>query len=263
MLRVGDARTARSTRGRCASSPTSGARYDKGYGHFTTRQNLQYNWPKLEDDARHPGASSPRSRCTPSRPAATASATSPSDQYAGAAADEVEDPRIWCEIVRQWSTLHPEFSFLPRKFKIAITGCEQRPRRGQGPRHRPDHEARRRRRSRLRGRSSAAASDARPSSARRFASSCRSRICSPTSRRSCASTTSYGRRDNKYKARIKVTGPRDRRRGVHAPRRGGVGGDQGLDAEAARRRRWIGSRLISPRRPSAPSRMRRRRPTRG
>ncbi|MBK8175348.1 MAG: nitrite/sulfite reductase [Rhodospirillales bacterium] len=96
--------------------------YDKGYGHFTTRQNIQYNWPKLED--------------TPDILADLASVemhaiqTSgncirnvTADQYAGAAADEIEDPRPWCEIIRQWSSLHPEFSFLPRKFKVAVTGA--------------------------------------------------------------------------------------------------------------------------------------------
>ncbi|MBK7947812.1 MAG: nitrite/sulfite reductase [Deltaproteobacteria bacterium] len=98
-------------------------RYDKGYGHFTTRHNMQFNWPKLEE--------------TPDILAELASVemhaiqTSgncirnvTSDQYAGAAEGEIEDPRIWCEIIRQWSTLHPEFSFLPRKFKIAVTGSE-------------------------------------------------------------------------------------------------------------------------------------------
>lgn len=97
-------------------------KYDKGYAHFTTRQNLQYNWPALKD--------------TPDILAELASVemhaiqTSgncirnvTADHYAGAAADEIEDPRIYAEIMRQWSTLHPEFSFLPRKFKIAVTGC--------------------------------------------------------------------------------------------------------------------------------------------
>jgi sulfite reductase (NADPH) hemoprotein beta-component len=98
-------------------------RYDKNYGHFTTRQNLQYNWPKLEE--------TPDILAELAEVEMHAIQTSgncirnvTSDQYAGAAADEIEDPRIWCEIVRQWSTLHPEFSFLPRKFKIAITGSE-------------------------------------------------------------------------------------------------------------------------------------------
>jgi sulfite reductase (NADPH) hemoprotein beta-component len=96
-------------------------RYDKGYGHFTTRQNLQYNWPKLEDTpdilaelaAVQMHALQTSGNCIRNVTA---------DQYAGAAADEVADPRITAEVMRQWSTLHPEFSFLPRKFKIAVTG---------------------------------------------------------------------------------------------------------------------------------------------
>ena len=98
-------------------------RYDKGYGHFTTRQNIQYNWPKLEE--------TPDILAELAEVEMHAIQTSgncirnvTSDQYAGAAKGEIEDPRIWCEIARQWSTLHPEFSFLPRKFKIAITGCD-------------------------------------------------------------------------------------------------------------------------------------------
>lgn len=99
-------------------------KYDRGYGHFTTRQNIQYNWPKLSD--------------TPDILAELASVemhaiqTSgncirnvTADHFAGAAADEVADPRPYAEILRQWSSLHPEFSFLPRKFKIAVTGAEK------------------------------------------------------------------------------------------------------------------------------------------
>jgi len=99
-------------------------KYDRGYGHFTTRQNIQYNWPKLSD--------------TPDILAELASVemhaiqTSgncirnvTADHFAGAAADEVADPRPYAEILRQWSSLHPEFSFLPRKFKIAVTGAER------------------------------------------------------------------------------------------------------------------------------------------
>jgi sulfite reductase (NADPH) hemoprotein beta-component len=96
-------------------------RYDRGYGHFTTRQNLQLNWIKLED--------APDALAALAEVDMHALQTSgncirnvTADHFAGAAVDEIEDPRIWCEIVRQWSTLHPEFSFLPRKFKIAITG---------------------------------------------------------------------------------------------------------------------------------------------
>ena len=99
-------------------------KYDRGYGHFTTRQNIQYNWPKLSD--------------TPDILAELASVemhalqTSgncirnvTADHFAGAAADEVADPRPYAEILRQWSSVHPEFSFLPRKFKIAVTGAER------------------------------------------------------------------------------------------------------------------------------------------
>ncbi len=97
-------------------------KYDKGYGHFTTRQNIQYNWPKLEEvpdllaelATVEMHAIQTSGNCIRNVTA---------DHYAGAAADEIEDPRIYAEIIRQWSTLHPEFSFLPRKFKIAVTGA--------------------------------------------------------------------------------------------------------------------------------------------
>ncbi|MBU6156884.1 MAG: nitrite/sulfite reductase, partial [Alphaproteobacteria bacterium] len=93
-------------------------RFDKGYGHFTTRQNLQYNWPKLADvpEILRELASVEMHAIQTS---GNCIRNVTSDQFAGAAADEVEDPRIWSEIIRQWSTFHPEFSFLPRKFKIA------------------------------------------------------------------------------------------------------------------------------------------------
>ena len=96
-------------------------RYDRGYAHFTTRQNLQYNWPSLEDmpDILAELASVEMHALQTS---GNCIRNITADQYAGVAADEVEDPRICGEILRQWSSLHPEFSFLPRKFKIAITG---------------------------------------------------------------------------------------------------------------------------------------------
>jgi sulfite reductase (NADPH) hemoprotein beta-component len=98
-------------------------KYDRGYGHFTTRQNLQLNWIKLEDA---PDALAALALAEVDMHAMQTSGNVirnvTADHFAGAALDEIEDPRIWCEIVRQWSTLHPEFSFLPRKFKIAITG---------------------------------------------------------------------------------------------------------------------------------------------
>ncbi|MCK9992201.1 MAG: sulfite reductase (NADPH) hemoprotein beta-component [Alphaproteobacteria bacterium] len=96
-------------------------KYDRGYAHFTTRQNLQYNWPRLEDmpDILDELASVEMHALQTS---GNCIRNITADQYAGVAADEIEDPRICGEILRQWSSLHPEFSFLPRKFKIAITG---------------------------------------------------------------------------------------------------------------------------------------------
>ena len=98
--------------------------YDRGYGHFTTRQNLQFNWIRLED--------TPEILAKLATVEMHAIQTSgncirniSSDQYAGAAADEVGDPRPWAELLRQWSSFHPEFSYLPRKFKIAVTASEQ------------------------------------------------------------------------------------------------------------------------------------------
>lgn len=98
--------------------------YDKGYGHFTTRQNLQFNWPKLVDvpDILAELATV-EMHCLQTSGNCIRNVTA--DHFAGAAADEIEDPRILAEIIRQWSTLHPEFSFLPRKFKIAVSGAEQ------------------------------------------------------------------------------------------------------------------------------------------
>ena len=96
--------------------------YDKDYGHITTRQNIQYNWPELEqvpqileelaDVDMH--AIQTSGNCI---------RNTTTDPLAGAIHDEIEDPRPWCELIRQWSTLHPEFNWLPRKFKIAVTGA--------------------------------------------------------------------------------------------------------------------------------------------
>jgi sulfite reductase (NADPH) hemoprotein beta-component len=98
--------------------------FDRGYGHFTTRQNIQYNWPELSkvpdilallaEVEMH--AIQTSGNCIRNVTA---------DHLAGVAPDELEDPRPWCEYIRQWATLHPEFSFLPRKFKIAVTGSPQ------------------------------------------------------------------------------------------------------------------------------------------
>ena len=111
-------------RAKCTSWQDIARKYDKGYGHFTTRQNLQYNWPKLVDVPNlleelaevEMHAIQTSGNCIRNVTA---------DQYAGAIADEIEDPRPVSELIRQWSTFHPEFSFLPRKFKIAVTGAPQ------------------------------------------------------------------------------------------------------------------------------------------
>ena len=97
-------------------------KYDRGYGHFTTRQNIQYNWPALKDcpdilaelSSVEMHAIQTSGNCIRNVTA---------DHFAGVAADEVADPRPYAEILRQWSSLHPEFSFLPRKFKLAVTGA--------------------------------------------------------------------------------------------------------------------------------------------
>src|ERR1700704_5347779 len=97
--------------------------YDRGYGHFTTRQNIQYNWPRLEDV--------PEILALLATVEMHAIQTSgncvrniTSDHYAGIASDEIVDPRAYCELLRQWSTFNPEFAYLPRKFKIGVSGSE-------------------------------------------------------------------------------------------------------------------------------------------
>ena len=98
-------------------------KYDKGYGHFTTRQNIQYNWPELRDipdmldDL---GTVQMHAIQTSGNTIRNVTA----DHFAGAAADEIDDPRPIAELIRQWSTDHPEFQFLPRKFKVAVTGSQ-------------------------------------------------------------------------------------------------------------------------------------------
>ncbi|KCZ54322.1 sulfite reductase [Hyphomonas beringensis] len=97
--------------------------YDRGYGHFTTRQNIQFNWVALKDipDVLESLAEVEMHAIQTS---GNCIRNTTSDHFAGAAKDEIMDPRPWCEIIRQWSTFHPEFAFLPRKFKIAVTGAE-------------------------------------------------------------------------------------------------------------------------------------------
>ena len=100
-----------------------GERYDRGYGHFTTRQNLQFNWPKLRDvPAILDLLADVEMHCIQTSGNCIRNVTA--DHFAGVAQDEIEDPRPVCELIRQWSTAHPEFSYLPRKFKIAATGAQ-------------------------------------------------------------------------------------------------------------------------------------------
>ena len=97
-------------------------RYDRGYGHFTTRQNIQYNWPKLEE-VPDILAELAEVEMHAIQTSGNCIRNTTSDHLAGVAPDELEDPRPWCELIRQWSTFHPEFTYLPRKFKIAVTGA--------------------------------------------------------------------------------------------------------------------------------------------
>lgn len=98
-------------------------KWDRGYGHFTTRQNIQYNWPKLKDVPEILSALAEVEMHAIQTSGNTVRNVT-SDHFAGAAADEIEDPRPTAELLRQWSTDHPEFQSLPRKFKIAVTGSE-------------------------------------------------------------------------------------------------------------------------------------------
>jgi sulfite reductase (NADPH) hemoprotein beta-component len=98
--------------------------YDRGYGHFTTRQNIQYNWPKLQQ-VPDILAELAEVEMHAIQTSGNCIRNVTSDHLAGIAPEELEDPRPWCEIIRQWSTFHPEFTYLPRKFKIAVTGAPQ------------------------------------------------------------------------------------------------------------------------------------------
>lgn len=99
-------------------------KYDRGYGHFTTRQNIQYNWIKLAD-APDILADLATVEMHAIQTSGNCIRNISSDQFAGAAADEITDPRPWAELLRQWSTFHPEFSYLPRKFKIAVIAADE------------------------------------------------------------------------------------------------------------------------------------------
>jgi sulfite reductase (NADPH) hemoprotein beta-component len=103
-----------------------GRKYDRGYGHFTTRQNVQFNWPRLEDvpDILAELATVEMHAIQTS---GNCVRNITSDHFAGVAADEVVDPRPYCELLRQWATFNPEFAYLPRKFKIAVCGSTSAP----------------------------------------------------------------------------------------------------------------------------------------
>jgi sulfite reductase (NADPH) hemoprotein beta-component len=99
-------------------------KWDRGYGHFSTRQNIQFNWPKLEDVPEilaHLATVQMHAIQT----SGNCIRNTTTDHFAGIAPDEIVDPLLWCELIRQWSTFHPEFAYLPRKFKIAVSGAEQ------------------------------------------------------------------------------------------------------------------------------------------
>ena len=96
--------------------------YDKGYAHISTRTNVQFNWPELEDVPEILGKLA-TVQMHAIQTSGNCIRNTTTDQFAGVARDEVVDPRPWCEIIRQWSTFHPEFAFLPRKFKIAVNGA--------------------------------------------------------------------------------------------------------------------------------------------
>src|SRR5574339_578613 len=97
--------------------------YDRGYGHFSTRQNLQFNWPHL-DDVPKILADLATVQMHAIQTSGNCIRNITTDHFAGIAPDEIVDSLVWCELLRQWATLHPEFAHLPRKFKIAVNGAE-------------------------------------------------------------------------------------------------------------------------------------------
>ena len=99
-------------------------KYDKGYGHFTTRTNIQFNWPKLEE-VPDILAELAQVQMHAIQTSGNCIRNTTTDPFSGILSNELEDPRPYCEIIRQWSTLHPEFAYLPRKFKIAVTGAPE------------------------------------------------------------------------------------------------------------------------------------------
>ena len=99
-------------------------KWDRGYGHFSTRQNMQFNWPRVQD-VPDILASLAEHQMHAIQTSGNCIRNTTTDHFAGIAPDEIVDPLVWCEIIRQWSTFHPEFAYLPRKFKIAVSGSAQ------------------------------------------------------------------------------------------------------------------------------------------
>ena len=99
-------------------------RWDRGYGHFSTRQNVQFNWPKVED-VPEILAKLATVQMHAIQTSGNCIRNITTDHFAGIAPDEIVDPFVWCEVIRQWASFHPEFAYLPRKFKIAVSGSEQ------------------------------------------------------------------------------------------------------------------------------------------
>ena len=205
--------------------------WDRGYGHFSTRQNIQFNWPKLEDvpDILAKLATVQMHAIQTSGNCIRNTTT---DHFAGVAPDEIVDPLVWCEMIRQWSAFHPEFAYLPRKFKIAVSGARAGPRGDPGARHRPAGAAGRDGQRRVSACWSAAASAARPiigTVIREFLPwqhllTYLDAILRVYNR--------YGRRDNKYKARIKILVKELTPEVFRAAGRGRVGASQGRSGHA-------------------------------
>ena len=164
-----------------------GRKYDRGYGHFTTRQNLQFNWPRLED-APEILAELATVEMHAIQTSGNCVRNITADHFAGIAADEVVDPRPYAELIRQWAALNPEFAYLPRKFKIAVGGASED--RAATLVHDIGVHALRNDAGEVGFRVLVGGgSAARRSSATRSANGCRAPSFSTTSTRSCGSTT--------------------------------------------------------------------------
>ena len=210
-------------------------KYDRGYGHFTTRQNIQYNWPALKDTPDILAElSSVEMHAIQTSGNCVRNVTA--DHFAGVAHDEVADPRPYAEILRQWSSLHPEFTFLPRKFKIAINGATHdraaiqahdiglQVVRNESGRNRLYRLRRRRSRPHALHRPQGARLPARARSlcamSRRFCASTTWKAGATTSTRRASRSSSTRRRSRRCAARSRRSSRRTKSTGVDLPRRG-------------------------------------------